>query len=275
MDANFFGSKSGPAVTLCCAVTITPSSPLHAFVQAVQADGHRHALEFELANCPMVSSTAATGGANAPIKMILENGWTAYFKAFSQVNFGVAAQYGHVDRMPPLLEAVAWKLAERIGPPVVEVVQPVVLREMDPGTGTMELGALSLGAYGVPNYAPILDSEPAVRLCSLFDCLVGQQDRHTGNFKFESAQYRLALFDHGFAFARPGDHCNSTAFVQAAHAKGWADLDGWQTDALAQLVGSPDTLGIAPMLPDDRHDALRARAEAMLNTAQLLPAGQF
>jgi len=252
-----------------------PATPLQGLIQAARADPLRHALEFDLLNQPVVSAVAASGGMNAPLKLMLGNGWTAYFKAFSSVNMPLAMQYGHTDHMPPLLEVVAWKLAERIGPPLVEVMQPVVLREYDLGGGILELGAISLGANGIPNQVHVLNVEPVARICGFFDCLIGQQDRHDGNYKFESAQWRLGLFDHGFAFARPGDRFNSSRWVESCHSNGWVNLEPWQVDALDRLDASADTLGIAPMLPTDRLDALRVRVDLMRGSGQILALGQF
>ena len=48
-----------------------------------------------------------------------------------------------------------------------------------------------------------------------WDSLIGQQDRNTQNFRYDRSTRTLALIDHGFSFARPGDICNSTIFAHA------------------------------------------------------------
>lgn len=116
--------------------------------------------------------------------MALDNGWIVYVKSFEPYNVTKASPYhGSDDPLGPLFEAVAWRLADALGGPVAQVVQPVVLRPFE-----NVLGSLSLGALGKTNQLAAVTPMPAARAAGFFDCLIGQQDRNAGNFKWETAQ---------------------------------------------------------------------------------------
>lgn len=252
-----------------------PDSPLDPYIAAARAVQPRHQIEFDLEHAAVVSVAPASPGANAPLKLALDNGLTGYFKAFSAVNMMAAGVHGHTTRMPPLLEVVAWRLADVLAPPVTEIVQPAVFREVEVEPGKLSLGSVSLGAYGFANQQFVFGQEALVRIAAFFDCLIGQQDRHGGNFKFEPAQFRLALFDHGFSFARAEDDCFNSEMVRVRHDAGWADLDEWEIGKLTEMLKHEDLCGIGNMLPEDRVAALKDRAERMVQTKTLLLPGDL
>jgi hypothetical protein len=48
--------------------------------------------------------------------------------------------------------------------------------------------------------------------------MIGQQDRHPGNWRWDGN--RLTLIDHGYAFAMPGQILNHSDLVAARHGHG-------------------------------------------------------
>ena len=116
---------------------------------------------------------------------------------------------------------------------------------------------------------------PQCRAAAFFDCVVAQQDRHLGNLRWDAATRRLGLYDHGYAFALPGDYLNASVFVDWRHGQGQPHLEQWERDTLDQLLGSGDLLGVGDMLPSDRADALEDRARRMRQVDEVLTAGQF
>src|SRR5207244_3944398 len=85
-----------------------------------------------------------------------------------------------------------------------------VLREI-----SGEEGSLCLLAEGRPAvHAPFSIAPDQITAAAFFDSLIAQQDRHAGNYRWDSQAQRLWLIDHGFSFARPGDLLNATIFVE-------------------------------------------------------------
>ena len=50
---------------------------------------------------------------------------------------------------------------------------------------------------------------------AFFDSLIGQQDRHRGNYRWDATNEKLGLIDRGFAFAHaPDQYFNRSVFVE-------------------------------------------------------------
>lgn len=186
-----------------------------------------------------------------------------YHKGFTCLNDGLARSFGQQSRQQPIHEVAAWRLAAELGPPWSQLVPPCVLRTVE---GI--LGSVSRERIGRPmKRRPSLDDQ--VRAAGFFDAVIGQQDRHAGNALKTSAG-DLVLIDHGFVFARPGDARNASVFLGMRLAEPRAsELTEQERGALSTLVHSEDLLGMQAMLEPDRADALRQRAEGMLETGQI------
>jgi hypothetical protein len=76
------------------------------------------------------------------------------------------------------------------------------------------------------------------------------------------------LIDHGYTFARPGDFRNyswlATQRVQTDPALTYAERE-----VLRRVTASPDLLGLRAMLQPARAEAVRERAQKMLDTGSL------
>lgn len=210
----------------------------------------------------------STPGVNATKRLRLVGGHVVFHKPFSGVHVANALAYGQTDETPPLHEAVAWRLAVALGEPWEGLLTACVLREH-----AGELGALSLQASGWPgDPAPTLNPTWCVP-AAFFDSLIAQQDRHPGNWRWDGE--RVALIDHGYAFARTGDILNHSGLLAARHIHGAAALLVKERDALNRLLASEDLLGMSNFLTGDRAQALAERARQMLDRDEVLRVGEF
>lgn len=200
------------------------------------------------------------GGVNTTRRIELDNGAVGYFKPFGGEDKRAEKGYGQDSAQQSLHEAAAWRLASQLGPPWSEIVPPVVIREVNG-----EVGSFALERPGkTMNYAPWSTGE--WREAALFDCLIGQQDRHPGNYLV--AGDRIALIDHGYSFAKPGDYRNYSWFAQHREQND-PTLTYNERDALQRLVSSPNLFGMQDMLQPARSQALRDRAQKMLDQGRV------
>ena len=202
----------------------------------------------------------------------LDNRLEAFHKPFDHVVVAQANFYGHHHREPPIHECVAWRLAHAIGPPLDELVAPVVMRECGPGNW----GSLTARQAGVGRtLEPIQGRRDQCLSAAFFDALIGQQDRHLGNFRWDANSSHLGLFDHGFAFALPGDLFNASFFVEWRWDSNLESLEQWEIEALEVLLRSHDVHGLTEMLQAPRVDRLQERARTMLEDGVIFPFQRF
>jgi hypothetical protein len=199
-------------------------------------------------------------GTNTTRRVELDNGAIGYFKPFGGVDDRLASGFGQDSSQQSMHEAAAWRLASQLGPPWSDIVPPVVIREIngEPGSFALERP----GRAGT--WDPWHTGE--WREAAFFDCLVGQQDRHPGNFLVSGD--RIALIDHGYTFARPGDYRNYSWFA-ARRVQTDPVLTHQERQVLQRLVSSSDLLGLRGMLQPGRASALHDRAQQMLDTGRL------
>lgn len=206
------------------------------------------------------SGSGPTGGTNTTRRIELSNGATGYFKPFDGVREDLATGFGQDSSQQSLHEAAAWQLAREMGPPWSEVVPPVVIREVNG-----ELGSFALARPGKDMVmAPWHTGE--WRQGAFFDSLIGQQDRHPGNYLVSGD--RIALIDHGYTFARPGDYQNYT-WLAGHRSLSEPALSYDERQVLQRLVASPNLMGLRSMLQPSRAEALKVRAERMLSTGTI------
>lgn len=199
-------------------------------------------------------------GTNTTQRIELDNGVTGYFKPFDGVDDRLAAGFGQDSAQQSLHEAAAWRLAEQMGQPWSEIVPPVVVREFNGKVGSFAIER----AGKSNNYSPQGTGE--WREAAFYDALIGQQDRHPGNYLI--AGDRLTLIDHGYTFARPGDYKNYS-WLATERRRSDPALSFHEREVLSRLVASPDLLGMRKFLQPARADALQARAERMLQKGQI------
>lgn len=220
--------------------------------------GHRDERSLLAGRSETVTPVAA--GVNTTRRVEFDNGTVGYFKPFDEVDDGVARGFGHEANTLSVNEAAAWQLASRMGPPYSDMVPPVVVRQING-----QMGSVALERPG-KMMQPVVEGSPEWREAALFDALVGQQDRHPGNYLM--AGDRITLIDHGYTFARPGDYKNYSWFVLRRERQ-CADLTYQERELLQRVASSPDLMGMRKMLSADRASALQQRAERMLATGRI------
>lgn len=213
----------------------------------------------------------ANPGANQTYIVLLEDGSVAYHKPFAGISVPLATAYGHHPDEVPINECAAWRLAHALGHPWDDLATPCVLRACEG-----EPGSLCARREGLPHALESQLSRPDLWIAAaFFDSLIAQQDRHTGNFRWDAATQRLGLIDHGFAFAVPGAPCNASAFVAWRQSQNQGSLRPEEEGALNRLLGSETLLGLGEVLRPEAGLALRSRARRMLVAGAILPVGEF
>jgi hypothetical protein len=146
-----------------------------------------------------------------------------------------------------------------------------VLRDL-PGIGP---GALINRRRGAPDPRVYEEAQAQVDAAAFWDVLVGQQDRHSSNFRYEPESRSLALIDHAFCFAVPGVVCNGGAFAARRSSEHRSSLQQNEIDALNDLVLSNGLHGLREYVDDRRADALERRARDMTSKGLLPLLGAF
>jgi hypothetical protein len=221
----------------------------------------------------VVAKHPQDGGTNETWQCVLSDGTVWYHKPFSGLHGQVARRFGQTEALQPIHEAAAWRLAERLGGPWASLVPVCVVRDVEYATSAGardELGSFAAHRAGREDGDHM--AAASWEAAAFFDALIGQQDRHGGNYLMDGP--RLALIDHGYAFARPGDRCNSGCLQEDRQATSPA-LTPVETSALSRLLASPDLLGVRRCLEPDRAAALEGRARRMLASGVVLASGDY
>lgn len=227
---------------------------------AQQTSGEQRDEKNLLGGRPTSVETFGTG-TNETRKVRLSNGVVGYHKPFAELDHDLAKGFGHDSAQQGMHEVAAWKVAEKMGEPWDQMVPPVVLREVNG-----EMGSFALERPGAPGARP--DASPEWRDAAFFDALIGQQDRHPGNYL--TSGDRLTLIDHGYSFARQGDFTNWSFFVRARTKNGMDDttgrLTGKEIDIIDRLLADETRFGLKGVIEPDRLESLERRARRMRET---------
>lgn len=187
----------------------------------------------------------------------------AFFKPANGLRQRSLEMFGQTRASCVLAEALAWRLAVALGAPYEQLVAPCVLRFFD-AIDTDAPGALSLACPGVDeSYAPANEVPEQWAAAALFDALSGQQDRHSGNWLWDEQARALRLIDHGYSFARRGEHCANSEVLRVRRTRGQLRLSDSELALLGRLFDDPGVLAVERVLCESRARSLRSRARAM------------
>ena len=239
----------------------------------VSATAHGTPIEQELMRSGIIAmGVAITGsaGTSAPPLVVLDTRRRAFFKRFCDQKPNLCRQYKQ-DRIEAVLnEVTAWRLAFATGDPWRQMLPTAVLRKIE-NLG----GALINEKPGRVNDPALANVMGQVMAAGFWDGLIGNQDRNMRNYRYDADSNSLGLIDHAFAFARPGDPFNASAFLAGRRLQAGATLAERELEALEALLDSGDLHGLRDCLPTDRADALEDRARRMMNTRLLPGLGAF
>jgi hypothetical protein len=221
-----------------------------------------------------------------------------YFKPLSGVRRTAAHLYGHDNPVDVgIHEVAAWWLARELGPPWSQLVAPTVWFDPPDAEDIGSCGPVILGMGGYASLPqPGVGFDRLISDAAFFDAVIGAQDRHDHNLRAEMPP-RLALIDHGYAFARTGDWHNpyeaAGLFLKIRFGERHFRVpDGPALDysgvgplspalgaheqaAIGRLAADRDLLGVAQLLSDDRAQALRDRVARMAGSGEVLQAADF
>jgi hypothetical protein len=210
-------------------------------------------------------------GASQTHLVVFESRREAIFKPFNGQNPAACAGYQQDPVEAVLHEVAAWRFAATLGAPWDQLVPAAVFRALP----TLEGGALVNKRRGTPDTQVFVDAHAQADAAGFWDSLVGQQDRHATNFRYDAEPRSLALIDHAFSFALPGHHSNGAIFGSRRHTEGRQNLTEAELQALDALLESGDLHCLRNYIVEERADALENRAQKMRETKMLMPPGVF
>jgi hypothetical protein len=208
----------------------------------------------------------ANAGVSTTYVVVFESGRKAILKTFEGQHPNACVHYGQDRFEAPTHEVVAWRLAHALGGRWEQMVPTAVLRDV-PDAGA---GVLINWRDGDPDMAVFNDAKEQVFAAAFWDALIGQQDRHARNFRYDRSSRRLALIDNAFAFARQGDLFASSMFLAHRRQQHATTLSEPEHRALGELLEHDDLFGLRLFLGEDRVEAVENRARAM-HEKRLLP----
>lgn len=218
--------------------------------------------------------TVGRKGVNSIQRVAFEGGGEGYFKPFAGTDTDTASAYGDTTNQQPIHEVAAWQLARNLGPEYASVVAPCAIRQHAGQWGSISLGAPGT-VFGASNEARKKDiqSRPETRKqlndAAFFDALIGNQDRHGGNFL---ASHRgITLIDHGFAFS---PYRSASSDLLRIRSQGEDNrLTKSELTHLDDFLASKDACGMAGILEPERINAMRSRARGMKESGSVRTAG--
>jgi hypothetical protein len=240
-------------------------------LQAATAQGT--SLEHSLLSDHVIDITpnaTANAGSGPTWVVTLNTRRQAIFKPFGKIKASIANIYQQDRSQANVHEVIAWRLAHALGDPWDQLVPTAVLRAFD----DIGPGVLINRRAGLPDIAVLEGAPSQVKAGAFWDTLIGQQDRHATNYRYDRTARRLALIDNAFAFARPGNFMQASMFAAHRKSKHQDVLLEREVEALEELLGA-DMHGLNDFLPSDRADALQQRARKILSNKRLTMPGAF
>jgi hypothetical protein len=238
--------------------TIDEQELLHAGIRSVRA----------------AAASTSHEGSSRVNKVALESRRVCFHKAASGVNERQARRYGHEPFGVLINESAAWMIAKALGPPFMEWVPTTVIRSIWPEDPALAggFGAFSTGIVGETDVDGPWQDPAYCNPAAFWDALIGQQDRHYGNYRFDvqAQQPPLGLIDNGYAFAAPTQwnsyHPHASIFVHHRRLGGRLALNDGERSWLKLLLADHGLLDdLSDILAPEQFQALRARIQRMVN----------
>jgi len=138
----------------------------------------------------------------------------------------------------------------------------------------MERGSLALRLDGAAFRGSEVtrDAREDALAAGFFDALIGNQDRHAGQFRWDEDNLALGLLDHGFSFPVEGALCRG-AYFQSFRRRQDPLITDDERETLTRLLDDDELFGLEGILEPDRVERLRWRAQRMLDLGVVLLKG--
>jgi hypothetical protein len=219
----------------------------------------------------------SASGVNSTFYVEIDPDLVAFHKPHEGLVARIARNYDHSLDTPPICECAAWQLAKNLGEPFDRLVAVTVYRAVGSPADDADswaYGSLALRHEGAAMQGTAVqrDARDDALAAGFFDALIGNQDRHAGQFRYDADERALGLLDHGFSFPVEGALCRG-AYFQDFRRRQDADLTAEEREALERLLGDPELFGLAGVLEPDRAARLRWRARRMLDLGVVLIKG--
>jgi hypothetical protein len=216
-------------------------------------------------------------GVNSTFYVEIAPDIVAFHKPHDGIVPRVARNYGHSLDTPPICECAAWQLAKRFGDPYDRLVAVTVYRAVGPpedDPDSWSYGSLALRHEGAAMRGLVVQHEAYddALAAGFFDALIGNQDRHAGQFRYDEANGQLGLIDHGFSFPVERAYCRG-AYFQDFRRRHRVAVSDHERELLTRLVDDPELHGLEGVLEPDRSERLRWRARRMLDLGIVLLKG--
>jgi hypothetical protein len=211
-------------------------------------------------------------GSSRVNKVALDTRRVCFHKAASGVKEPQARLYGHEPFGVLINESAAWMIAKALGQPFAEWVPTTVIRSIWPEDPALAggFGAFSTRIDGDTEVEQPWQDPAYCDPAAFWDALIGQQDRHYGNYRFDVRAQRppLGLIDNGYAFAAPTRwntyHPHRSIFVHHRRLAGRLALSADELDWLGLLRADGELLGdLSDILAPEQSQALLARIRRM------------
>lgn len=151
-------------------------------------------VEQEIHTTPIVGETHLGGGCNVTKKLYLANGHYAVWKPSSGEDEGIRRNIAtgwQAER-----EAAAWEVAKLVG--MDDLATPCYVARLNGQKGSIM--AWNAGAHiAASEYSNMYDGEENVARAAAFDWVIGNEDRHAGNWMIDK-HGDMHLIDHGCCF---------------------------------------------------------------------------
>jgi hypothetical protein len=165
---------------------------------------------------PVVSAKNHGGGVSVVEKVTLENGTVAAFKPASGeppvVMRGNITPGKATER-----EIAAWKVADLVG--MSDMVAPTIGRTVNGERGSLQEWQKGVPAANAMNYSQY-DGDVGASRAAAFDYVIGNTDRHSGNWlvEGEGVNAKLHLIDHGLSFPESSRISGNEYFTKHAES---------------------------------------------------------
>lgn len=176
-----------------------------------------------------------TDGTSQVARYTLEDGSVGYFKSFEDNSQAedFFNDYGTTSLGAGINEVNSYRMAQAFGGEYTNLVPETVIREIEGKLGTLQREVAESRIR--VKYEDSLELQDDYRRAVIFDFVIGNLDRHIGNFLYgesevEYGRPRIKLIDNSFSFSVSSDRAsiNESLFANNFGPNGDDDVDDYK-----------------------------------------------